>query len=264
MRTSAIHIIATAIMLLGLLQAAAPEARAETDDMVTVPAGDFLPFYADGNSAQSVPAFRLDRYPVTNAQFLAFIQATPRWRRDAAPPIFVDKGYLRQWGSETQLGSEAPANHPVTRVSWFAARAYCRAQGKRLPTQTEWEYAGRWGNTSADGLLTAEAVERQIRNYANGSRRVEKDVTTIAPDKLGLVGMHELVWEWVEDFEASSVVGGDRGKDGKTEALFCGGAVLAATDSRDYAAFMRYAFRSSLQPTHTLPSLGFRCAADIQ
>jgi sulfatase modifying factor 1 len=44
--------------------------------------------------------------------------------------------------------------------------------------------------------------------------------------------------------------------------LFCGSGALGASSFDDYAAFMRYAFRSSLKAHYTVPNLGFRCAQD--
>ena len=46
--------------------------------------------------------------------------------------------------------------------------------------------------------------------------------------------------------------------------LYCAGGALGATDTRNYAAFMRYAFRSSLKGNYTVPNLGFRGARDAK
>ena len=76
--------------------------------------------------------------------------------------------------------------------------------------------------------------------------------------------MHGLVWEWVADFNSALVTGESR-EDGTMESnMFCGGAAALASDRQklDYAIFMRFAFRSSLEGQSALPHLGFRCARD--
>ena len=60
------------------------------------------------------------------------LSAHPEWRRGNAPKLFVDGGYLASWRSAAEPG-DALARKPATEVSWFAATAYCEAQGKRLP-----------------------------------------------------------------------------------------------------------------------------------
>jgi formylglycine-generating enzyme required for sulfatase activity len=99
---------------------------------------------AKGVTTVEVADFRLDRTPVTNAQFLTFVQAHPQWRRDRIPRLFADAQYLSHWRSATSLGVEARASRLVTRVSWFAAKAYCEARGARLPSWKEWEYVAAW------------------------------------------------------------------------------------------------------------------------
>jgi len=125
------------------------------DELVTVPAGPFL-MGDDRDSDASpqhevtLPAFKVGKYPVTNAQYLRFVEATGR-----------------EW-SRGEGRSPERANHPAVYVRWHDARAYCawlteawRAAGKitadevvRLPTEAEWEKAARgadgqrwpWGN----------------------------------------------------------------------------------------------------------------------
>jgi len=144
-------------------------------ELVTVPAGPFLMGDDQDRDASpqhevTLPAFKIGRYPVTNGQYLRFVEATGR-----------------EWPSDDGRRPER-ANHPAVRVSWHDARAYCawlteawRAEDRiatdkvvRLPTETEWEKAARgtdgrrypWGdewdetrcNTSELGLGDTCAV----------------------------------------------------------------------------------------------------------
>lgn len=93
-----------------------------------------------------VPAFRLDVTPVTEADFATFVTENPRWRRDKAPGIVKDVGYLRHWASAEGPGAQVTPNAPVVNVSWFAARAFCAWCGGCLPTEAEWEVAGLAGD----------------------------------------------------------------------------------------------------------------------
>ena len=51
-----------------------------------------------------------------------------QWRRDSVPRILADGDYLGHWSGPLELGPRATPAQPVTRVSWFAAQAYCEAQ----------------------------------------------------------------------------------------------------------------------------------------
>ena len=66
----------------------------------------------------------------------------------------------------------------------------------------------------------------------------------------------------VEDFNTALVTGESRGDTGLERRLFCGAGSIGSADSKDYASFMRFAFRSSLKAAYTTKNLGFRCADD--
>lgn len=233
--------------------------------MVTVGPGRLRPMYPAAPTEQevAVPAFRLDRVPVTSARFLAFLKAHPEWRRDRAPRLFVDERYLRDWQGPMRLGPAVDPESPVTQVSWFAALSYCKARGARLPTEQEWELAAAADETQPDARRDPAQQARILGWYGQPTPARLPPVGRAAPNLWGAKDLHGLVWEWVLDFNSTMVTGDSRERSGADRMLFCGAGALAASDRGDYASFMRYAFRGSLGARDTTRNLGFRCAADL-
>ncbi len=233
-------------------------------DMVVIPAGSYVPLLRSTNDAPqvTVAAFLLDALPVTNAEYLAFVTANPKWQRSQVSRLFADASYLENWTGDLEPGVRAPLDAPVVRVSWFAARAYARWAGKRLPMTAEWELAAAAGYTRADGK-NDEQFKRDLYAWlARPVPAVLPAVDAAKPNFYGVRGLHGLVWEWVEDFNAAMVTGESRADSGLERDLFCGAGSVGAKDTADYAAFMRSALRSSLKANNTTSSLGFRCARD--
>ena len=237
-----------------------PEHRAT--ELVAIPAGSHRPLYPGKNEPKqlAVAAFQLERRPVTNEQFLAFVWAEPRWRRSRIRGLFADDSYLRHWDSD--LGFAEEHRHaPVTQVSWFAARAYADWAGRRLPTLAEWEYVAAASEGAALGRDEEGYNQRILNWYSVPTGAVLASVESGAANFYGLHDLHGLIWEWVEDFNSALVTGESRGDAGLDRNLFCGSGSIGAADPQDYAAFMRFAFRSSLEARYSVNNLGFRCAA---
>lgn len=226
--------------------------------LVTVPVGEYRPLFPGRKGQPVVPvaSFALERTPVTNAQFLAFVGAVPQWRRSRVPTLFADSGYLADWTDDLTPPPDAHSR-PVTAVSWFAAKAYAHWRGRRLPTLAEWEAVAAL--PLADGGDAARAV---LAWYAKPATGTAARLGAGTVNCLGIADLHGLVWEWVLDFGGAMVTGDARSDTDLQRSLFCGAGAAGSARPDDYAAFMRMAMRSSLQGRHSTRTLGFRCAVD--
>lgn len=234
--------------------------RPDVSDMVRLPAGAYRPLYSRVTDRPvQVAAFRLDRDAVTRGEFLAFVRRTPAWRRSAVSSGMADRvTYLADWRGDLDAGSAASLRRPVTGVSWHAARAYCAAVGKRLPTTAEWEYAAAASATKRDATRDPEFTQRLVALYSSRPRPLPP-VDSGAVNVYGVRGLHGLAWEWVEDFQGAH----REHAHGASERhdTSCASAALGAADPTNFPAFLRQAVRSGSTETTSMETLGFRCAA---
>ena len=233
--------------------------------MVRIPAGTYAPILRSTDEPDRVPVaeFLLDARPVTNAEFLEFVRAYPKWQRSRVSPLFADHGYLGDWAGDLELGPRAAADAPVVRVSWFAARAFAAAQGKRLPTTAEWERAAAAGFTRDEGAGEPGFAAHALAWLARPAPETLPAAGLGRPNFFGARDLLGLVWEWVDDFNTAMVSGESRGDTGLERTLFCGAGAVGARDLNNYPAFMRAGLRSSLRANYAVPNLGFRCARSL-
>jgi formylglycine-generating enzyme required for sulfatase activity len=207
-----------------------------------------------------VKSYYLDIHAVTNEDFLQFVKANPEWARSKVSRLFADQNYLRQWAADYEIGDQRIRNSPVTNVSWFAATAYAKWKGKRLPTEAEWEYVasippvGMKKNTRLSAII--------LEWYDHPTPAVLPPVQSTYCNSFGIYDLHGLIWEWVADFNSIVTPDDGAGGSGTVNRFSCAAGSLGAADKENYAAFMRYAFRGSLRASFTVGSLGFRCASD--
>lgn len=270
----AVRGVVAGLVLLAAARAAGARAGPPEPELVRVPAGRYQPLYkrpakdslGTATNRPSPPvavrAFRIGVHAVTNTEYLAFVTAHPEWRRSRARRLFVDEAYLRHWRGDLDFGGDSLAASPVVNVSWFAARAYCAAHGRRLPTVDEWEYVAAASERRADATREPAFQDRLRQWYSRPTPARLPAVCSTFRDVYGVWDLHGLVWEWTADFSSALVNGESRGDVALDRSLYCGSGAANAADFRDYAAFMRFAFRSSLSARYCVANLGFREAAD--
>ncbi len=243
-----------------------PKGKYKSAKMVYIAGGEFTPLYKSVNGAEKVKVkpFYMDAYPVTNNKFLEFVKKNPQWRRSEVKQIFADHFYLKDWQNDTTLGIKIDGKSPVTCVSWFAANAYAKWAGKRLPKINEWEFVAAAGKNKPYAANDAAFNKKIIEWYAKSNGNKLAEVGSAGANYWGVYDMLGLIWEWTYDFNSALLTGDSRNDSGTESNTFCGGGSANATDVKNYAAFMRYGFRSSLRANYTVQNLGFRCVKDIK
>jgi sulfatase modifying factor 1 len=142
-----------------------PTSAVKPGEMVLIPAGEFIfgtndkESYGYPEQKINLPAFWIDKYEVTNAQFLDFS---------------IKNNYTGEGAKEGRdwrlFFTPEKAYFPVVYITWNDAEAYCKSVGKRLPTEEEWEKAARgtdgrvypWGNEWRDN--SANVYESGLSN----------------------------------------------------------------------------------------------------
>ena len=191
-----------AIVLL-LLQYFTQPAVHTIGEVALIPAGEFQMGGSDSDAevdehpvhTVDVEAFYIDKYEVTNAQYKKFVDANPQWQKDNIPRNLHNGKYLRFWrGNTYHLSKE---NHPVVYVSWYAAMAYAKWAGKRLPTEAEWEKAARGGVVGIK-YPWGDLIDSTKANYGRAVGKT-MPVGSYPPNDYGLYDMVGNVMEWCLD-----------------------------------------------------------------
>ena len=264
-------------------------------DGVLIPAGSFLMgagakgFAYDnekGRHEVELPAFRIDRLPVSDADFVAFVEdggyrreelwseAGWAWKEEAgleAPGNWTrrpdDNGALRWHARFMNRLLPIPLNKPVVHICYYEAEAYARYAGKRLPTEAEWEKAALWN------------PEREVaRRYPWGDElptpaHANLDQLTFEPAERGAYplgasayGVHQMVgdvWEWTSsDFTAYP--GFEAYPYEEYSSIFFGSEykVLRGGSWATRPAVARGTFRNWDYPIRRQIFAGIRCAED--
>jgi gamma-glutamyl hercynylcysteine S-oxide synthase len=197
-----------------------------------------------------VPAFYIDKYPVTNSEFKRFVDATKYHPAD-------DHNFLRDWvnGSYPDGG----ANKPVTWVSLEDARAYATWAGKRLPHEWEWQLAAQgtdgrnypWGNAWSPAMVP---TPNRTRNPSG------PDVVDSHPKAASPFGVEDLignVWQWTDEYNDEHTRAGVLRGGSNYKPM---GSVWYFPQAYDLHEHGKYLMMSPGRDRAA--TIGFRCAAD--
>lgn len=250
--------------LIGLAFGIAASLGAQGAEYVTLPSGTLSSVLANDADKEpvAIAAFSMRETPVTQAEYLAFVSAQPEWQRGSVARTFADSGYLKDWSSSVAISSTAASRQPVVNVSWFAAQAFCEAEGARLPTWQEWEYTAAADANRRDARSDPAWRARILNWYARPASKALPYVGSEA-NVYGVRDLHGLIWEWVDDFNALLVSPDSRSRDDPDKLKFCGAGAISLQDRENYAVLMRIALLSSLNAADSTSSLGFRCARPL-
>jgi formylglycine-generating enzyme len=265
----------------------------------------------------TVDGFAIEQHPVTNAQFAEFVSDTDYVtiaEQDLDPALYpgvapvdlapgamvfrstagpIDLRDWRQWwdwapgatwrhpfGPDSDI--EGKADHPVVQVAYADALAYARWAGRRLPEETEWEYAARAGSTTTypwgdevapDGRLMANTWQGKFPYRNDGAQGWvgTSPVGAFPPNAFGIVDLIGNVWEWTTTVytdhhmpaattETNACCAPSRPADPTINQTLKGGSHLCAPE---YCHRYRAAARSPQSQDSATTHIGFRCVADV-
>ena len=225
----------TILIILMLLAASVGQAFAQSENRVLIPAGEFQ---MGSNAAEDetphivrLSAFLIDIHEVTQEQFEKIMGNNP-----------------------SDFNGQ---NLPVERVTWYEARDYCKAVGKRLPTEAEWEKSAR-GKTGTR-YYWGDTIDGDYAWYWHNSKRTSHPVGSKKPNALGLHDMLGNVWEWVADYydDRYYVTGPKGNPKGPFTSKY---RSIRGGSWRDLPDFLRTTRRNYDLPAGRFNHIGFRCA----
>ena len=214
----------------------------------------FIDEYGEGPlRTVTLDAYFIDLYEVTNARYYACVQVGVCTPPETGVPMWWD------WG--LTFGEQEYLDHPVINVSWHQAETYCAWEGKRLPTEAEWEKAARgsddariypWGNiVPTCRLANVDECGRPTRAVGG------------YPEGVSPYGVHDLagnVSEWTADWydDGYHTLPSDNPQGPATGST----RVIRGTSwSSMYGdEGLKLSFRVGSAPSGYSPYLGFRCA----
>ncbi len=224
---------------------------AQQDDMVLIPAGEFVRGY-DGGGFDEKPqsrvwldAYLVDRYEVTYGAYMAFVDATGRRK-----PISRYVKNFEKLSAPTQ---------PAVYVSWEDADEYCRYRGARLPTEAEWEKAARgpngllwpWGNQDKPGA--ANTGNPDPFEFPTPAASFSQDKSPY-----GVYDLAGNVMEWVSDwYREDAYVTSSANPRGPADGSY---KVIRGASWGTVGKETRLTVRLKMVPEFRDTTIGFRCA----
>lgn len=258
------------------------------DEMVYVPPG---PFWMGANrDGTQCPTNTLDGQAYSNETPCHSVTVRGFWVDKTEATVSSYRGFLDSLGAAKDTacngGTCTPGGtttsspycnwdasgkeqHPVNCMTWFQSRTYCEALGKRLCSESEWEKAARgtdgrlypWGN---HGPTCAYAVMAENGWGCGTGSTMAVGSKPVGASPYGVQDMSGNVWEWVEDDRHDDFAGARTDGRAWVDSLRASSRVIRGGGfGSDDADGLRGSYRSYVDPSHDLGSLGARCCKSL-
>ncbi len=236
-------------------------------EMVIIPGGEYLRGSNIGARDEKprhkivMDTFALDVHPVTNEQFVRFLEVMGSEKNaDNNDMILLKDSRIKRFGGKLIIES-GYSKHPVVGVSWYGAQAYALWIGKRLPTEAEWEVAASLGKEDRIYPLGLN-IERSQANFFSSDTT---PVMSYPPNESGLYDLAGNVYEWCEDWYGynyyETSLHEPFNPKGPAQGVY---RVLRGGCWKSLVEDMRCSHRHRNNPGTMNKTYGFRLAADVK
>jgi formylglycine-generating enzyme required for sulfatase activity len=271
----------TLITVTGTSRGSTARASGVSDGFVLVTGGSFMmgsPTTEAGRNSDevqhgvTVSSFYMGKYEVTQAEYEEVMGTNPSYRKGPNGPVESLKWYdAVEYCNQRSLREGLTPAYRINReqrdpnnTSSFPGEVYWTvtwdrsANGYRLPTEAEWEYACRAGTTTA--YYTGNTIGVDAAWYNANRNNLLHDVGQKLPNPWGLYDMYgnvsEWCWDWLENYSGSTQTDPVGPSSGNSRA-FRGGGAASEPDT------LRSAFRDSMAPAQYRADVGFRIVRPI-
>ncbi len=235
------------------------EVPPDTEGFIYVEGGSFQMGSTEGDDDEEpvhtvrVDSFYMGKYEVTQAEWEEVMGSNPSYFKGTNTPVESVSWYDAV--EYCNKRSQREGLTPVYTINGESVTADWNANGYRLPTEAEWEYAARGGNESKGYKYAGSDNVDQVGWYSGNSGRKTHKVGGKSPNELGLYDMSGNVWEWCWDWYGSYSSGSQTNPKGPSSGS---SRVERGGGWYGLAGHLRSAYRNLYSPGDSDLNLGFR------